>query len=107
MLKDNKFTQILNKNIFLIETHTNRDSKINLQGYIPSQSTRELKPNDYTKGSGGKVIYVKSDFAQSTEFIKSEHDDILWLKLKKEYLNVQKDIYFFSSLHSCLKFFLQ
>ena len=33
-LKDNKFKQILNKDIiFLIEIHTNKDSKINLPGY--------------------------------------------------------------------------
>ena len=55
-LKDNKFKQILNKDIiFLIETHTNKDSKINLPGYIHSQSTRELKSKDCTKGSEGIV----------------------------------------------------
>ena len=94
-LTDNKFKQILNKAIiFFIETHTNKDSKMNLPGYIHSQSARELKSKDCTKGSGGIVIYVKSKFAQNIEFIKSEHDDILWLKLKKEYFNIQKDIYF-------------
>ena len=78
----------------MIKTHTNKDSKINLLGYIHSQSTRELKSKDCTKGSGDIVIYVKSKFAQNIEFIKSEHDDLLWLKLKKEYFNIQKDIYF-------------
>ena len=49
-LKDNKFKQILNKDIiFLIETHRNKDSKINLPGYIHSQSTRELKSKDCKK----------------------------------------------------------
>ena len=90
------FKQILNKDIiFLIETHINKDSKINLPGHIHSQRTRELKSKNSTKESGGKVIYVKSKFAQNIEFIKYEHDDILWLKLKKkEYFNIQKDIYF-------------
>ena len=91
-LKDNKFKQILNKDIiFFMETRTNKGSKINLPGYIHLQSTRELKSKDCTKGSGGIAIYVKSKFAQNIEFIKSEHDDI---KLKKEYFNIQKDIYF-------------
>ena len=75
-LKDNKFKQTLNKAIiFLIETHTNKDPKMNLPGYIHSQSTMELKSRNSTKESGGIVIYVKSKSAQNIEFIKSEHDD--------------------------------
>ena len=93
-LKDNKFKQILNKDIiFLIETNTDKDSKINLLCYIHSQSIMELKSKDCTKGSGGIVIYGKSKFAQNIEFIKSEHDDILWLKLKKS-ISIFKKIYF-------------
>ena len=90
-LKDNKFKQILNKDIiFWIETHANKDSKINLPGYIHSQSTGKLKSKHSTKESEGIVISVKSKFAQNVEFMKSEHDDILWLKLKKEYFNIPK-----------------
>ena len=59
-LKDNKFKQILYKDIiFLIETYANKDSKINLPGYIHSQSTKELKSRNSTKESGGIVIHVK------------------------------------------------
>ena len=94
-MKDNKFKQILNKDIiFWIETHTNKDSKINLPGYIHSQSTGKLKSKHSTKEPEGIVIYVKSKFAQNVEFMKSEHDDILWLKLKTRIFQYSKDIYF-------------
>ena len=38
------------------------------------------------KKSGGIAIYVKSKIVNNIEFIKSEHEDTLWLKDKKKNL---------------------
>ena len=53
---------------------------------------RKLKSKNNTKESGGIVIYVKSKFAQNIESTKSEHNDVLWLKLKKN-ISIFKKIY--------------
>ena len=37
---------------------------------------------------------MKSSIASGTEFINSEHDDVLWLKFKKNQFDIKKDIYF-------------
>ena len=37
---------------------------------------------------------MKSSLAPGTEFIKSEHDDILWIKFNKDQFHIKKDIYF-------------
>ena len=37
---------------------------------------------------------MKSSMAPGIEFIKSEHDDILWLKFNKDQFNIKKYIYF-------------
>ena len=46
------------------------------------------------KKSGGIDVYVKSNIASGTELINNEHDDILWLKFKKNQFDIQKEIYF-------------
>ena len=37
---------------------------------------------------------MKSSLASGTEFIKSEHDDILWIKFNKDQFHIKKDIYY-------------
>ena len=92
---DSKFRNLLKYDVIcLTETHTTKTSKINIPGYIHSQSTRETESNNSRKKSGGIAVYVKSSIASGTEFINSEHDDILWLKFKKNQFDIQKDIYF-------------
>ena len=48
-------------------------------------------PNYNTKI--GFMIYIKSKISQGTQIIKSEHDDQLWIKLSKNFLNIESDIY--------------
>ena len=76
------------------ETHTTKESKIYFRGYIHSQSAREIGSKNYKKKSGGIAIYVKSKIASKVEFIESEHEDILWLKVKEEKFDLENGIYF-------------
>ena len=86
---DSKFRNLLTYDVIcLTKTHTSKTSKINISGYIHSQSTRETESNKSRKKSGGIAVYVKSSIASGTKFINSEHDDILWLKFKKNQFDI-------------------
>ena len=90
-LEDRKFRKLLKYDVIcLTETHTTIKSIINIPGYIHSQRTRESESHNSRKKSGGIAIYVKSNLAPGTEFIKSEHDDILWIKFNKDQFHIKK-----------------
>ena len=45
------------------------------------------------KTGGGIVVYIKSDISQGIDYIKSEHSDIMWLKVKKQLFEIENDLF--------------
>ena len=87
-LHDNDFKLILNKfDIFsLIETWHTQNTKVSLRGFDSIAVTRKKK---YKKGrhSGGILIYIKNAIRKGVSQITT------WLKLKKSFFGLQKDIF--------------
>ena len=93
-LKDKVFQKHLKTDInCLIETFTTEDSKLNLKGYVVDHSFRSNSNKNARRNSGGIVVYIKSEISKGTEFLHSEHEDLIWIKLKKIFFNMTNDLY--------------
>ena len=65
----------------LIETFTTEDSKLNLEGYVFDHSFRSNSNKNARRNSGRIVVHIKSEISKGTEFLQSEHEDLIWIKL--------------------------
>ena len=93
-LKDKVFQNHLKTDInCLIETFTTEDSKLNVKGYVVDHSFRSNSDKNAKRNSGGIVVYVKSEIFKGTEFLHSEHQDLIWINLKKDLFNMTNDLY--------------
>ena len=93
-LKDKVFQKHLKTDInCLIETFTTEDSKLNLKGYVVDHSFQSNSNKNARRNSGGIVVYIKSEISKGTEFLHSEHEDLIWIKLKKDFFNMTNDLY--------------
>ena len=77
----------------LIETFTTEDSKLNLKGYVVDHSFRSNSNKNARRNSERIVVYIKSEISKATESLHSEHEDLIWIKLKKDFLNMTNDLY--------------
>ena len=77
--------------IALTETHAGDEAKVSLPGYYTYSSIRPKHERAY-KHSGGITISVKEYLKDSVSFIQSRSKDIVWLKLKREFYSMCKDI---------------
>ena len=85
-LEDKNFRKHLTSDIIcFIESVTNEKSKLNLSGFVSDQVIRSKQHENSKRPSGGTVVYIKSRIAEGTEVISSEHDNLLWIKLKKSF----------------------
>ena len=79
--------------IAFTESWTTAESKLTVTGYVVEQSIRSSQNQNSRRSSGGTVVYIKSEISQGIEFMQSEHDDILWLKLSKTFFNLDNDLF--------------
>ena len=93
---DDKFRAQLKSDIIcLVETFQKENSVETLSGYVADYSIRNKSSTskEGTRSSGGILVYIKSKLSQGTQIIKSEHNDLLWIKLSKNFFNIESDIY--------------
>ena len=86
---DDKFRAHLKSDIIcLVETFQKENSLETLSGYVADYSIRNKssKSKEGIRSSGGILVYIKSKISQGTQIIKSEHNDLLWIKLSKNFL---------------------
>ena len=80
--------------ICLLETHSEMDTNIELQGY---NSTVVCRPKfgKARKPSGGIAVIAKNNVSSGVSFIKSNSlpHDMLWVKLSRNFTHRQKEIY--------------
>lgn len=95
---DIEFCKILDKDydfICLTETWTN-DSNVNLvnlNNYSMYFSHRKHSHQRSKRDSGGLIVYVKNSLKDGVSRVHSASDDLLWLKLNKNFFKTEKDIF--------------
>lgn len=92
---DNAVTeQILGKRdiICLVETHCNYSDTITLKDYSTIMNIRP-KSAKATKFSGGIAICVKNLIKPGISFMPITNTEYMWFKLKKEFFNLECDLY--------------
>ena len=93
---DNKdFRDTLTKYDLLLstETWTDPNSNLDLQGYTRHSLHRLGKKQKTSRNSDGLAIYSRSNLADGISVLKTDSDDIIWLKLSKVFSGFDKDIY--------------
>ncbi len=78
---------------FFVETFTGKNSQIDIDGFFFYQSYRKNEKANAKRKSGGIVAYIRNEYKNMLECLKSDHEDILWLRFKKEHFNIDKDLY--------------
>ncbi len=63
-----------------------------LPGYSIFRSDRAKSKRKHC-GSGGVVVVYKTSLSKGLQKIKSENDDIVWVKLNKNFFGLSRDIY--------------
>ncbi|KAK6175803.1 hypothetical protein SNE40_014192 [Patella caerulea] len=73
--------------ICLMETWTNIDSRLSVKNYQHIHSFRKKNRR------GGLIAYYKNGLSKGIEHVKSKSEDIIWLKLKKDFFKLDNDIF--------------
>ncbi len=92
-IHDSNFQEILKQYdvILLIETWTSESSEYGIDGYTSYCAHRTLKKKKAKRDSGGLIVYVRDSIAQGIECILRENDEMLWLKLDKQFFGLNQD----------------
>ena len=79
--------------ILIAETWADKHDDFFLDGYTFTNYPRGYR-NPYAKRcSGGLGIFIRNDILNGVEMIKHFEDIIAWLKLKKDFFGIERDIY--------------
>ena len=79
--------------IMFTESWTNELSDIDICGYDHYDLHRKRKSKNAKRDSGGMIIYYKQELNNYVNFVKSDSDDIMWLKLSGDILPSGVDLY--------------
>ena len=92
-LSDNDFTNILKRmDLFcLSETHIGLDFDVILENFHTYKSCRKLSANN--RFFGGLCVFTSVYIKNGVKVIKNDHQDIIWLKLSKDFFKLDRDIY--------------
>ena len=92
-LSDPDFPKLF-KNIDLFclsETHIGPDFGMTLKGFKSIKSCRKISGNN--RYFGGLCIFISNLIKQDVKVVKNDHPDIIWIKLKKGFFNLSKNIF--------------
>lgn len=70
--------------VFLFESRTNRDSTVEISGYVSHNFYRKFQNRYAKRCSGGLVIYLKEHLKDGIEIYRNHFDTLIWLKLKRD-----------------------
>ena len=76
----------------LVETWTNQKSNIDLPNYTPFPMHRPKRNIRAKRDSGGIIMYIRNDIMAGFELFCEDMYDCLWLKMKKEFFHLSRDI---------------
>ncbi len=77
--------------LLLTETWSNDSENVDIPGfhYFRSNRVRSAKAR---RDSGGLIFYYAKRHSKGVSVIKNKHEDIMWVKLCKDYFNLEKDL---------------
>ncbi len=93
-LQDRNVVAVLQQQdiIGLTETHCSKSDNIQLEGYTTSIANRERHPNG-RKDSGGVAVLIRNSLRHCTSIVPSASTDVMWVKMKKECMRLESDIF--------------
>ena len=77
----------------MYESWTNKDSDIDIEGYISHNFFRKFQNRNAKRHSGGIVLYYKETIQQGISVVRTHIDTIIWIKLDHIFFNTDSDIY--------------
>ena len=87
---------VLNYEILIMtESWTHSKSKLKIPGYaVPFHKPASKKPKKKGRPSGGLVVYYSKIIKKGIDLVKmSKKENIIWIKLRKNFFNLPRDIY--------------
>lgn len=90
-----KYTNKLYSNEFILFTGvwSNDRCDLSVNGFSLFQLNRVDKKRTAKRDSGGISLYVKNEYRKHCELLKTDSDDIIWLKLDRTLLYLSYDLY--------------
>ena len=91
---ENKFIQFTESNdiVIITETHLEKNESIGLNSFKIVQTCRE-KHKSAPKNSGGVLIAFRRKMQKGITICDKSNTEFIWLKLDKDFFNLEKDIY--------------
>ena len=92
-LSDIDFVRVIKRmDLFcLSETHVGPDLNIALDNYYVYKSCRRISANN--RFFGGFCIFISNFISKGMKVIRNNHQGTVWLKLRKDFLKLDKDLY--------------
>ena len=75
----------------LSEAHIGPDFDVFLENFYTYKSCRKLSANN--RFFGGLCVFTSVYIKNGVKVIKNDHQDIIWLKLSKDFFKLDRDIY--------------
>ena len=90
---DSEFVKVLKKlDLFcLSETHIGPEFNVMLQEYHVYKSCRKVIANN--RFFGGLCIFTSKLIKDGVKIVKNSHQDIIWLKLRKEFFKLDRHLF--------------
>ena len=79
--------------IILLETWSDGEGNYELYDYKYFDFKREYRHAKAKRASGGIGVYIRFDVCHAVEIFRNSGDTVVWLKFKKEYLQISVDLY--------------
>ena len=79
--------------VLLTETWANDLSDLSVDDFILIQLKRAKKRCNTKRCSGGIALYIRQSFYQNCTIIEKDSDDIIWIKIKDNMLNLNHDLF--------------
>ena len=80
----------------LSETHVGPDFNIVFDNYHTYKRCRKISSNN--RFYGGLCIFTANFIKKGVKIIRNNHQDIIWLKLEKEFFKLDKDLCLYTSV---------
>ena len=76
--------------MFLFKTWTNRNSNIDINGYVSHNFYRKYQTRRARRCSGGVAVYIKDMLKNGVSIVRNSNDTVIWLKLDKVFFPYAK-----------------
>ena len=74
----------------IVETHANEGSELDIESFKHFIKFRNSSGN---RNHGGIAVYINNRIKEGILYIPTQNENIIWCKLKKEFFQIDKDIY--------------